>query len=114
MSFIEAISEEDKKVRLEAFGELLDRFIAVYSKHIQDNGNTGHLFGNSLSFADIVTYVLFKNVVLGLVKFKTDIADYTKPKLTPEIIKLISTVETDPKLIKFVLKSGNLSAAVRA
>ncbi|PIA18618.1 hypothetical protein COEREDRAFT_79646 [Coemansia reversa NRRL 1564] len=114
VSFIEAISEEDKKARLEAFGELLDKFIAVYSVHIRNNGNTGHLFGNSLSFADIVTYVLFKNVVFGLVKFKADIADYTKPKFTPEIIKLISTVETDPKLTKFVLKSGNLSAAVRA
>ncbi|PIA18620.1 hypothetical protein COEREDRAFT_31536, partial [Coemansia reversa NRRL 1564] len=51
--FLRAISEEDKKARLEAFGEILDKFIAVYSKLIQENGNTGHLFGSSLSFADI-------------------------------------------------------------
>ncbi|PIA19661.1 hypothetical protein COEREDRAFT_78968 [Coemansia reversa NRRL 1564] len=114
VGFFRAISEEDKKARLEAFWELLDKFIAVYSKHIQDNGNTGYLFGNSLSFADITTYVLFKNVFIEFAKFKTDIADYAKPKLTPEIVKLISTVEAEPSISKIVFKSGNLSAAIKA
>ncbi|PIA18621.1 hypothetical protein COEREDRAFT_79648 [Coemansia reversa NRRL 1564] len=112
--FVRSTSEEDKKARLDAFWEILDKYIAVYSKHIQDNGNTGYLFGNSLSFADITTYVLFKNVLIGFAKFKEDIADYAKPKLTPEIIKLISTVEAEPSISKIVFKSGDLSAAVKA
>ncbi|KAJ2083068.1 hypothetical protein H4R24_001107 [Coemansia sp. RSA 988] len=112
--YIRAISEEDKKARFEAFGEILDKYIAIQTKTIQSNGNTGRLFGDNLSYADIVTYSLFKNMGIGFVKFKADILDIVKPKLTPEIIKLISTVETDPKLAKIVLKSGNLSALISA
>ncbi|KAJ2083070.1 hypothetical protein H4R24_001109 [Coemansia sp. RSA 988] len=112
--YIRAISEEDKKARFEAFGEILDKYIAIQTKTIQSNGNTGRLFGDNLSYADIVTYSLFKNMGIGFVKFKADILDIVKPKLTPEIIKLISTVETDPKLAKSMLKSDNLSALISA
>ncbi|KAJ2804434.1 hypothetical protein H4R20_002514, partial [Coemansia guatemalensis] len=109
-----AISDEDKKAAQKSLDEILDKFIAVQSKNIQNNGNTGYLFGNSLSYADIVLYAFFKNMMIGFVKLKPEIADYVKPKITPEIIKLISTVEADPKFAKNVLKSGNLSEVVTA
>ncbi|KAJ2797395.1 hypothetical protein H4R20_005196, partial [Coemansia guatemalensis] len=89
-------------------------YIAVLTKNIQNNGNTGRLFGDSLSYADIATYSYFKNLAIYFAKFKTDIVEHIKPKLTPEIIKLISTVEDDPKLSKTVLKSGNLSSIISA
>ncbi|KAJ2797396.1 hypothetical protein H4R20_005197 [Coemansia guatemalensis] len=114
VGFLQAISEEDKKARLSSFDEILEKYIAVQTKNIKDNGNTGRLFGDNLSYADIATYSFFKNLAIGFVKFKADITEHVKPKLTPEIIKLISTVETDPKLAKIVLKSGNLSAVVSA
>ncbi|PIA18622.1 hypothetical protein COEREDRAFT_79649 [Coemansia reversa NRRL 1564] len=109
-----SISEEDKKAKKEAFEEIFEKFIALLTKTLQDNGSTGRLFGDSLSYADISIYTFFKNLVFVFVRLVAEIADYAKPKLTPEIIKLISTVETDPKLTKFVLKSGDLSAAVSA
>ncbi|KAJ2794282.1 hypothetical protein H4R20_006279 [Coemansia guatemalensis] len=112
--FVRDIHDEDKNAKLKTFEEMLDKIIAIQTKNLKSNGNTGRLFGDSLSYADIATYVFFKNVAIGFVKFKADIADYLKPKLTPEIIKLISTVETDPKLAKNVLKSGNLVAAISA
>ncbi|KAJ2609183.1 hypothetical protein H4S08_004154 [Coemansia sp. RSA 1365] len=113
-TYARSISEEDKKARKDSFEELFEMFIALLTKHIQANGNTGHLFGDSLSYADISIYTFFKNMVIGFVRFLAEIADYTKPKLTPEILKFISTVESDPKLAKIVLKSGDLSAAISA
>ncbi|KAJ2796966.1 hypothetical protein H4R20_005355 [Coemansia guatemalensis] len=107
-----AISDEDKKAAQKSLDEIFDKFIAVQSKNIQNNGNTGHLFGDSLSYADIVLYAFIKNMVIGFEKFKPGVSDYVKPKVTPEIIKLISTVEADPKLAKVVLKSGNLSEVI--
>ncbi|KAJ2083069.1 hypothetical protein H4R24_001108 [Coemansia sp. RSA 988] len=109
---IGAVSEEDKKLAQKGFDEIFDKFIAIQTKNVKDNDNTGYLFGNSLSFADIVLYGFFRNMVIGFVQFKADIAEYVKPKLTPEIIKLISTVETNPKFAKYVAKSDNLVAAV--
>ncbi|KAJ2801353.1 hypothetical protein H4R20_003708 [Coemansia guatemalensis] len=114
VGYMEAASEEDKKAKLESFDELLDRFMTVQTKHIQSNGNTGRLFGDSLSYADILTYVFYKIMGIEFAKYKPEIMDYLKPKLTPEIIKFIFTVEAEPKLAKNVLKSGNLSAVVSA
>ncbi|PIA19660.1 hypothetical protein COEREDRAFT_78967 [Coemansia reversa NRRL 1564] len=112
--YARSISEEDKKARKEAFEEIFEKFIALLTKILQDNGSTGRLFGDSLSYADIAIYIFFKNLILDFVRLVADIVDYAKPKVTSEIIKLISTVETDPKLTKFVLKSGDLTAAVSA
>ncbi|KAJ2799006.1 hypothetical protein H4R20_004606 [Coemansia guatemalensis] len=113
-SHVRAIGEEDKKAAQKSCDEILDKYIAVQTKNIQDNGNNGHLFGDSLSYADIVLYVFFKNMMIGFVKFKADIVEYMKSKITPEIIKLISTVETDPKLAKNVHRYGSLLAVVSA
>ncbi|PIA18619.1 hypothetical protein COEREDRAFT_38719, partial [Coemansia reversa NRRL 1564] len=58
-----SISEEDKKAKKEAFEEIFEKFIALLTKILQDNGSTGRLFGDSLSYADISIYTFFKNLV---------------------------------------------------
>ncbi|PIA18624.1 hypothetical protein COEREDRAFT_79650 [Coemansia reversa NRRL 1564] len=109
-----SISEEDKKLRLESFEEILSKIIAVQTKIIKDNGNTGRMFGDSLSYADIASYAFYRCMVFGYKMFKNDIVDIVKPKLTPEIIKLISTVETDPALATHLSKAKVLSAELSA
>ncbi|KAJ2083071.1 hypothetical protein H4R24_001110 [Coemansia sp. RSA 988] len=111
---VNAISEEDKKARLESFHEIYDKFIAEETKILKENGNTGYLFGDSLSYADITSYAFYKTLVIGYQPFMEDIADITKSKLTPEIIKLISTVEAAPILAKYLSKVESLSAAINA
>ncbi|PIA18623.1 hypothetical protein COEREDRAFT_6331 [Coemansia reversa NRRL 1564] len=112
--YYNAISEEDKKARLKEFEEILIKIIAVKTKIIKENGVPGRLFGDSLSYADMAACAFYRSLILGYGTFRKDLIDIVKPKLTPEIIKLISTVETDPALSKYFSKAKSLSAELSA
>ncbi|KAJ2848163.1 hypothetical protein IWW36_003465, partial [Coemansia brasiliensis] len=100
--------EETKKKAYEKFETLLKTVIEVQTKQLKKNGSNGHLFGDSLSYADITTYGLYKNLLIGFARFKPDIADSIRPMLSPEVIKLISTVETHPLVEKHTSKVDSL------
>ncbi|KAJ2797397.1 hypothetical protein H4R20_005198 [Coemansia guatemalensis] len=112
VSHIYAESSEDIQASLRSFNEILDMVIAVQTKLLKANGNTGRLFGTSLSYADIAIYAVYKNLMIGWAKKKPDIVDIVKPKLTPEVIKLICTVEADPRLSRHTTNSSGLVAVL--
>ncbi|KAJ2666455.1 hypothetical protein IW148_000943 [Coemansia sp. RSA 1199] len=112
--YVHCKNEEDKAEFQTKFEGLLETLIKVQTKLLKDNGNTGRMFGDKLSYADIIAYGFYMNLLVSLIKFKADIVDDVKPKLTPEIVKLISTVETDPLVEKHKSRGGSLVAVVSA
>ncbi|KAJ1854862.1 hypothetical protein GGH12_001507 [Coemansia sp. RSA 1822] len=104
----------DKAMLIAKFESLLDTLIETQTILLKNNGNTGRLFGNSLSYADIVSYGFYINMMINAAQFKPDIANLIKPKLTPELVKLISTAEFDPLTVKHKSKDGSLTAAISA
>ncbi|KAJ2470796.1 hypothetical protein IWW56_006459, partial [Coemansia sp. RSA 2131] len=114
IGYAQCKSKEDKSEFFTKFEELFETLIKVQTKLLKDNGNTGRLFGDKLSYADIIAYGFYMNLLVSLVKIKADIVDVIKPKLTPEIVKLISAVETDPLVEKHKSRGGSLVAVVSA
>ncbi|KAJ1836491.1 hypothetical protein LPJ63_000279 [Coemansia sp. RSA 2711] len=110
--YIRTSDEEEKKALFEKFSGLLETLVKVQSQLIKNNGSTGRLFGDSLSYADIVSYGFYKRLMIGIIMFDANIPSLAKPQLTPEIFKLITTVETDPLIEKYAAKSDSLVAAV--
>ncbi|KAJ2131801.1 hypothetical protein IW136_005222, partial [Coemansia sp. RSA 678] len=88
--------------------------IKVQTKLLKDNGSTGRMFGDKLSYADIVTYGFYMTTMVSFAKFRAEIVDIIKPKLTPELVKLISVVESDPLVKKHKSRGGSLAAVVSA
>ncbi|KAJ1752829.1 hypothetical protein IW139_005105 [Coemansia sp. RSA 353] len=111
---VQCKDKDDKAEFQTKFEGLLETLIKVQTKLLKDNGNTGRMFGDKLSYADIITYGLYIKLVVGFVRFNADIADNVKSKLTPEIVKLISAVESDPLVAKYKSRGGSLVAAVSA
>ncbi|KAJ2834526.1 hypothetical protein J3B01_003948, partial [Coemansia erecta] len=112
--YVQIKNGEDKAELFAKFEKLLETLVKVQTKLLKDNGNTGRMFGDNLSYADIIAYGLYMNMLVSLVKFKADIVDIIKPKLTPEVVKLISTVETDPLVVKHKSRGGSLVTVVSA
>ncbi|KAJ2767975.1 hypothetical protein IWQ57_003732 [Coemansia nantahalensis] len=113
--FVQAFCPESVKAdRKAVFEALLDRHIKYQTELLQKNGNNGHLFGDSFSYADAVSYGIFKILLIGAVKFQADISDYVKSKLTPEIVKNLTTSEAHPPLAGYVAKSATVAAVVQA
>ncbi|KAJ1830783.1 hypothetical protein LPJ63_004725 [Coemansia sp. RSA 2711] len=106
--------EKDKEESNAKFKVLLDKVIDEQSRLIKDNGSTGRMFGEQLSYADIASYGFYKNLIQSAAQVLPDVADIVKHKLTPEVIKLISTVETDPLVKKHTSKGESLSAMATA
>ncbi|KAJ2453066.1 hypothetical protein EV183_002495 [Coemansia sp. RSA 2336] len=106
--------EETKVKAYEKFETLMKTVIEVQTKQLKENGNNGHLFGDSLSYADITAYGMYKNLIIGFARFKSDIADCIRPMLTPELLKLISTVEAHPLVEKHTAKADSLVSVVSA
>ncbi|KAJ2647749.1 hypothetical protein IWW40_004472 [Coemansia sp. RSA 1250] len=94
------------------FDNLLTKLVEVQTKQLIANGNNGHLFGDQLSYADIVSYAFYKIIVVGMVKRQANIVEVVKPKLTPQIVKFIAVVESDPLLSAYTTKSDSLAAVV--
>ncbi|KAJ2157998.1 Glutathione S-transferase [Coemansia sp. RSA 521] len=112
ISQLVAKSEEDRKENFAKFDGLLDKLVEVQTKQINANGNIGHMFGDRLSYADIVTYAFYKIIVVGMVKRQANIVNIVKPKLTPQLIKLITTVEANPLLASYTARGDSLAAIV--
>ncbi|KAJ2341840.1 hypothetical protein GGF43_006078, partial [Coemansia sp. RSA 2618] len=99
-AYMQCKNEEEKAEFFTKFEGLLETLIKVQSKLLHDNGSTGCMFGKSLSYADIVSYGFYMNVLANFVRYKADIVDIVKPKLSPELVRLFSAVETDPLVQK--------------
>ncbi|PIA18617.1 hypothetical protein COEREDRAFT_6325 [Coemansia reversa NRRL 1564] len=112
ISHLFAEGEEDILASWRSFNEILDIVIFVQTKLLRANGNTGRFFGKNLSYADIVIYAVYKIITIGWIKNKPDIVDILKPKLTPELLKLISTVEFNPQLARYTTNSISLVAVL--
>ncbi|KAJ1962941.1 hypothetical protein GGI12_002351 [Dipsacomyces acuminosporus] len=104
--------DETKKEQEEKFFSLFDKLIEVLTDKLQSNGNNGHLFGNELSYIDMATYAMFRLFAFDLDKFHEGIGKITTGKLTPEIAKLIATVEQEPALAPHLSKLDKLAALV--
>ncbi|KAK3840182.1 MAG: hypothetical protein JOS17DRAFT_726300 [Linnemannia elongata] len=88
--------KEVQEKALEAFFKKdLPVWIETHTKHLKDNGSNGHYVGNKLSLADLQTANAidhFKCLYKG-----DEIVDQIKQG-SPEIWKVIETVESEPRL----------------
>ncbi|KAJ2666453.1 hypothetical protein IW148_000941 [Coemansia sp. RSA 1199] len=103
--------KEDRMESEKKFEDLLALVIKEQSKLITSNGNNGLLFGDCLSYADIVSYGFYKNLLQSVVVLLPDVADIVRTMLTPEVVNLISVVESDPKVVKHTSKGNSLAVA---
>ncbi|KAJ2158338.1 hypothetical protein GGF46_003839 [Coemansia sp. RSA 552] len=107
-----AKGEEDKKDKRAKFDELVDRLVKEQTRILKENGNTGRLFGSSLSYADITNYATYKNLIMDLPTRVPVIAGIVAPKLTPELVSFFRTVENDPLVIKRTSATRSLADTV--
>ncbi|KAJ2779831.1 hypothetical protein H4R18_003792 [Coemansia javaensis] len=105
---------EDRKSKKERFDTILDKLIEVQTAILQKNGNTGRMYGDKISLADAASYGFYKNIMIGAARLQADIADVIRPKLTPEIIKHLATIEADPALKAHMDKGASLMEVVQA
>ncbi|KAJ1734834.1 hypothetical protein LPJ61_000863 [Coemansia biformis] len=113
--YAQAFASPDKKEeKQETFEKLLVKFVEVQTATLKQNGNNGYLFGDGFSYADAVSYGYFKNLLIGAVKFQADIADYVKARLSPEIIKHLTTVEASPAVTAHTSKDSSVTEVVQA
>ncbi|KAJ2348386.1 hypothetical protein GGF43_004577, partial [Coemansia sp. RSA 2618] len=114
VSHIQSKSEEDKAEFFTKFEVLLETLIKIQTKLLKDNGSTGRHFGDSLSYADIISYGFYMNLMVNVARFKADIADVIRPKLTSELVKLFTAVESDPLVKNHKSRGGSLAAVASA
>ncbi|KAJ2771886.1 hypothetical protein IWQ56_001611 [Coemansia nantahalensis] len=113
--YVQAFASPEKKEEKKAdFENILARFIKVQTATLEQNGNTGYLFGDSFSYADAVSYGIFKSLLIGAVKYQADISDFVKSKLTPAIIKNLTTTEASPALKAHTEKADSVTAVLLA
>ncbi|KAJ1908738.1 hypothetical protein GGI09_005536 [Coemansia sp. S100] len=102
-----AMVDEAKKEKRGEFDVLLDKIVEIHTTLLRKNGDCGYLFGEELSYADMSAYALYKQLIMYAVEFDADIAPFVKDKITPEILNLIRTVESDPLLWEHIEKKGS-------
>ncbi|KAJ2008090.1 hypothetical protein GGI04_001269 [Coemansia thaxteri] len=100
---------EETTAKLE---QLLDKLMSAQTELLRQNGNTGRLFGSTLSYADISAYAFLKLVFVHLPKYTELAPKMVKAKLTPEIAKLASTVEADPLLAAHTSTADKIASLV--
>ncbi|KAJ1894534.1 hypothetical protein LPJ71_006946 [Coemansia sp. S17] len=104
--------DEAKKERRGEFDVMLDKIAEIHTMILRNNGDCGHLFGKELSYADMSAYAFYKLFVIYAVEFDADIRSLVKDKVTPQILNLIRTVESDPLLEEHVAKKGSFVAHI--
>nr|KAG5699309.1 hypothetical protein BaRGS_004246 [Batillaria attramentaria]KAG5704292.1 hypothetical protein BaRGS_012601 [Batillaria attramentaria] len=84
------MAESTKKLK----EETLPKYLGHFDRFIKENGSTGFIVGDSLSFADLCVY----DIVESIVKFQDDGAVSS----FPEIKKLQAKVEADAKVKAYI------------
>ncbi|KAJ2024702.1 hypothetical protein H4S02_013391 [Coemansia sp. RSA 2611] len=107
-----SLVDEAKKEKREDFDVMLDKVIEIHTALIRKNDDCGYLFGEELTFADMSAYAFYKLLVMYAVTFEADVAPFVKDKITPEVLNLLRTVESDPLLHEHVEKKGSFVAHV--
>ncbi|KAI9504796.1 hypothetical protein GGI25_006500 [Coemansia spiralis] len=80
------------------FNELSAKMKEVMAKSLKDNGNNGHFTGDKLTYIDIFVYSNFKSILNFSKQLAPEFADTFNGMITPEVEKLISTVNAEPRL----------------
>ncbi|KAJ2779830.1 hypothetical protein H4R18_003791 [Coemansia javaensis] len=102
-----AALQQKKRDEYEA---LLDMAIAHQTALLRQNGDTGRMFGAELSYADIAAYAFFKSQLTFCASLRPDLPARLRPRLTPEIARLVAAVEADPKIASYMSASESLAA----
>ncbi|KAJ1723555.1 transferase activity protein [Coemansia erecta] len=100
--------EDLKKAAQESFNDLLDRMFRVHSKILRENGNNGHYFGDTLSFIDVMSYSFLNLFITYMEIYRSDIASVFQSRMTPEFVKLVAAVESDPLLESYIAQRGKI------
>ncbi|KAJ2619975.1 hypothetical protein GGI25_005111, partial [Coemansia spiralis] len=79
------------------FNELSAKIKEVITKSLKDNGNNGHFTGDKLTYIDILIYSCFKGLIGFSKTYTPEYVEVFNGMITPEIAKLISTVNAEPK-----------------
>ncbi|KAJ2160056.1 hypothetical protein GGF46_002567 [Coemansia sp. RSA 552] len=113
-SWMKAKSDEEKKDRKEKYNAIAARLLKELTRLLKKNGSTGRLFGNNLSYADIVIYASYKAIISDIPTRFPAFADAANLELSPELITLFKTVEADPLVTKRASAVDSLVAAISA
>ncbi|KAJ2830044.1 hypothetical protein GGI24_001998 [Coemansia furcata] len=108
-----SVNDEAKAEAQAKFEGLLDKLVTVNSELLRKSGNNGHLFGSTLSLADIATYAFLWMFLVKPMEALEDSPQLVKAKLTPELAKLAVTVEADPLLKAYAAKNGTRADLVQ-
>ncbi|KAJ2025295.1 hypothetical protein IWW57_003425 [Coemansia sp. S610] len=106
------VSDGAKEEAYAKFEGLLDKMISIHTDILRENGNTGYSFGSKLSYTDMAMYSFMKMFFVQLVQYSEKVPRLFKAKLTPELVKLVTTLEADPLLSAYVSQRGSLATYV--
>ncbi|KAJ2493293.1 hypothetical protein IWW37_000756 [Coemansia sp. RSA 2050] len=107
------LSDSAKEEAYAKFEGLLDKMVNIHTAILRENGNTGYSFGSKLSYTDMAMYSFMKMFVIQFVQYSEKVPKLFKAKLTPELIKMASTLEADPLLEAYVSKRGRVADVVQ-
>ncbi|KAJ1724997.1 hypothetical protein LPJ53_000786 [Coemansia erecta] len=97
---------------VDQFGSLLDLYYSVHSEQLRKNGDNGHYFGDKLTYVDLAAYNFFRHMYFHAAKHDETVRGQVMSKITPEFVKLIKTVESDPALKAYASENGELASLV--
>ncbi|KAJ1949991.1 hypothetical protein EC988_004554 [Linderina pennispora] len=94
--------DEDRKAKLkEKYDELATYVVKFHSKALQENGNSGHYVGDSISYIDIALYAFLKFIRTQSKAKNDDFSSYYEPDKVPEFAKVVAAVEAEPALERY-------------
>ncbi|KAJ2194814.1 hypothetical protein GGH18_002112 [Coemansia sp. RSA 530] len=105
-------TDDMKSKQIDEFNTLLDRIVKEHGRILSRNSSKQHLFGDQLSYADISLYAFYKVYIVYLKIYQSNIDEIVKPKLTPEIINLILSIEKEPLLAPHLSKCDSMAAVL--
>ncbi|KAJ2746932.1 hypothetical protein GGI20_000919 [Coemansia sp. BCRC 34301] len=97
MEFMHSTGERSAEL-VNKFEQDATRLVSAHVAALARNGNTGHYFGNTLSYVDLAAYAFFKFFSKAgprSLEAKVGLLDYTR---IPEVSKLMAAVEANSLL----------------
>ncbi|KAJ1795710.1 hypothetical protein LPJ59_004190 [Coemansia sp. RSA 2399] len=82
----------------EKFDELIEKLKVAIPKSLKANGSSVDPQGSGLTYMDFYVYSYFKALVPHSIEKSPELTDSFKSLWSPEVIKLISNVNTEPSL----------------